>query len=308
MATLLNNQQHANVLNKIFFGPPGTGKSFKINELTKHSKKVFRVTFHEDFSYYDFVGQYKPIVLQDFDKMISTKESRKDRSPSPVISYDFVPGVFINSYISAYLNKEEDTYLIIEEINRGNCAAIFGDIFQLLDRDILGSKYKIDPSKELKDYLKKEMEKENSNIILPEQLTIPANLKILATMNTSDQSLFPIDSAFKRRWQQEYCPINYKEAELKAVIIEGTTKKWLDFIESVNNKILKYLNNEDKQIGHWFVQPLNNLILEEDFKYKVMSYLYYDVFKHHRPQIFKENSFSKIIDAPIKDIIDGIMG
>lgn len=307
MVTASNTLQlHPNILNKIFFGPPGTGKSFKINELTKHSDKVFRVTFHEDFSYYDFVGQYKPIVLQDFDKMISTKESRKDREPSPVISYDFVAGVFINSYISAYLNKDEDTYLIIEEINRGNCAAIFGDIFQLLDRDNLGSKYKIDPSKELKDYLNKQADALKFNI--PEELSIPSNLKILATMNTSDQSLFPIDSAFKRRWQQEYCPINYKEATLKTVIIEGTSKKWLEFIESVNTKILDYLSNEDKQIGHWFVQPINNLILEEDFKYKVMSYLYYDVFKHHRPQIFKEKSFSKIIDAPIKDIVNGIMG
>jgi 5-methylcytosine-specific restriction endonuclease McrBC GTP-binding regulatory subunit McrB len=288
----LSQQSGVEIYNKIFFGPPGTGKSYKVKELTKDSKNIFRVTFHEDYSYYDFVGQYKPIVIKDYVNKISTKPDPKDseKEPSPVISYEFVPGLFIDSYVTAHNNKDEDVYLIIEEINRGNCSAIFGDIFQLLDRDEMGSKY-------LKE---KGIEYDN--------LSLPPNLKILATMNTSDQSLFPIDSAFKRRWQQEYCKIEYNNVLLKNILIEGTNQKWLDFIAKVNERVLTLLNNEDKQIGHWFVQPTNNLISQDDFKYKVMSYLYYDVFKHNRPQIFNENSFAKIVDKSIAEIVHAIMG
>lgn len=288
------------IYNKIFFGPPGTGKSFKVKTETE-GKKVFRITFHEDFSYYDFVGQYKPVVIRNFDSMISTKENgtRSEKEPAPVISYNFVPGVFTLSYVEAYKNPNEKIYLVIEEINRGNCSAIFGDIFQLLDRDDDGSKYPIQPSSELALYLELQG-------IEYKTLSIPGNLKIIATMNTSDQSLFPIDSAFKRRWQQEYCKIDYNFDALKKVKIEGTKTDWLDFIQEVNEKILNTLNNEDKQIGHWFIQPNNNIISQEEFKYKVLSYLYYDVFKHHREQIFKSKSFSKLVEQSIVGVIDEI--
>lgn len=297
-----------NYFNKIFFGPPGTGKSFKVKQLTEDNKAIknyiFRVTFYEDYSYYDFVGQYKPVVIKDFTKLVAEAPDLKDseKKPMPIISYDFIPGILINSYMQALKTPKETVYLIIEEINRGNCSAIFGDIFQLLDRNEKGSKYPIEKSKELFDFLKNSDINDNST-----SLSLPANLIIIATMNTSDQSLFPIDSAFKRRWQQEYCKIEYNTLALKNVKIEGTDTLWLDFIEKVNEKILKLLDNEDKQIGHWFVQAHNNEISVEDFKYKVISYLYYDVFKYNRT-VFKDNSFSKIVDKSIKEIINGIIG
>ena len=295
-----------NYFNKIYFGPPGTGKSFKVKELTKSIKEeknhIFRVTFYEDYSYYDFVGQYKPVVIKDFQKLIAQKKDLKEseKEPSPIISYDFIPGILIKSYIQALKNPSDTVYLIIEEINRGNCSAIFGDVFQLLDRDHNGSKYPIEKSKELANFLLDQIGDETST------LSLPKNLKIIATMNTSDQSLFPIDSAFKRRWQQEYCKIEYDITILSRVKIAGTNILWLDFIKKVNEKILNLLDNEDKQIGHWFAQEYNNEISEDDFKYKVISYLYYDVFKYNRT-VFKDNSFSKIIEKPIKEIISGII-
>lgn len=291
--------------NKIFFGPPGTGKSFQVKALTENKiikSHIFRVTFYEDYSYYDFVGQYKPIIIKDFERFISeSRDLNGERKPMPIISYDFIPGILIKSYIQALQTPQETVYLIIEEINRGNCSAIFGDIFQLLDRDENGSKYPIEKSKELYDFLKNHKINDISAT-----LSLPHNLKIIATMNTSDQSLFPIDSAFKRRWQQEYCKIDYNCSNLKNVKIAGTNVLWLNFIKKVNEKIINLLSNEDKQIGHWFVQPYNDQITEEDFKNKVIAYLFYDVFKYDR-NIFKDNSFSRIITKPIKELVDGIM-
>lgn len=297
--SLKKAQNENELFNKILFGPPGTGKSHKIKEQTKLSNNIFRVTFFEEYSYYDFVGQYKPIVIKDYDHPILTiKNGRaEEKEPSPIISYKFVPGIFIESYICAKKNHNETIYLIIEEINRGNCSAIFGDIFQLLDRDLNGSKYPIKPSKELYDFLV-------SNDLIEDTISLPSNLKILATMNTSDQSLFPMDSAFKRRWQQEYCPIQYNDSNLNSIFIENTNILWVDFIKKINIKILTILNNEDKQIGQWFIEPVNGVILENDFMYKVISYLYYDVFKHYREIIFKELSFSNIITKNTEILIN----
>lgn len=297
--SLKKAQNENELFNKILFGPPGTGKSHKIKEQTESSNNIFRVTFFEEYSYYDFVGQYKPVVINDYGNPILTiKNGRADeKEPSPIISYKFVPGIFIESYVCAKNKSNETIYLIIEEINRGNCSAIFGDIFQLLDRDLNGSKYPIKPSKELYDFLV-------SNNLTDDIISLPSNLKILATMNTSDQSLFPMDSAFKRRWQQEYCPIQYNDPNLNSISIENTNILWVDFIKKINIKILTILNNEDKQIGQWFVEPVNGIILENDFMYKVISYLYYDVFKHYREIIFKELSFSNIITKNTEALIN----
>lgn len=288
--------------NLIYFGAPGTGKSFHIEELTKN-QKVFRTMFHEEYSYFDFIGQYKPIVsekssqgnyLNARGKLIQSKE--------PIILYDYIAGCFIKSYIEAKLNPDKNIYLIIEEINRGNCAAIFGDIFQLLDRDETHkSKYPISTTVELENYLKE------YNIDNPDKLEIPSNLFVIATMNTSDQSLYPMDSAFKRRWNMKFVPINYNEENLKNTLIEGTEVKWLDFLYSINELIGEKLESENKMLGQWFVKAENNLIYEDDFKNKVLNYLYYDVFKHDRKAVFGEIQYSMIYNKNIKTILNVLM-
>ena len=179
----------------IFFGTPGSGKSHKVNELIK-GKKFHRTTFHPDSDYASFVGCYKPTM--------------KDGE----ISYSFSPQVFTEAYVDAWKNPEEEVYLVIEEINRGNCAQIFGDLFQLLDRNSDGySDYRIKADSDLRDYLYSQLGKGNEGIKNGE-LCLPPNLRIFATMNTSDQSLFPMDSAFKRRWDWEYIPVDYNEIRL----------------------------------------------------------------------------------------------
>ena len=154
------------------------------------------------------------------------------------IRYEFVPQAFTNIYVNSWNDLGNDYYLVIEEINRGNCAEIFGDIFQLLDRS---NDYEITPSKELKEYLTIQFEG-NPNID-GNKLVLPPNLNILATMNTSDQSLFPMDSAFKRRWDWEYIPINYEfsddnqSSKFRVKISENESFSWLSFIKSVNEYI-----------------------------------------------------------------------
>lgn len=288
--------------NLIYFGAPGTGKSFHIEETTKN-QKVFRTMFHEEYSYFDFIGQYKPIVSEKtFIGGYKNNRGVEISGREPVILYDYIAGCFIKSYIEAKLNPDRNIYLIIEEINRGNCAAIFGDIFQLLDRDETHkSKYPISTTVELENYLKE------YNIGNPDKLEIPSNLFVIATMNTSDQSLYPMDSAFKRRWNMKFVPINYNEENLKNTLIEGTEVKWLDFLYSINELIGEKLESENKMLGQWFVKSENNLISEEDFKNKVLNYLYYDVFKHDRKAVFGEIQYSMIYNKNIKTILNVLM-
>ena len=188
--------------NQIFFGAPGTGKSFRIKKRTSAAEKanrVYRTTFHPDYDHSSFVGGYKPINKPILD------EDGREKPHQFQIAYDFIPQVFTLAYVEAWNNLDKDYYLIVEEINRGNCAEIFGDIFQLLDRDEDG--YPIIPSQELLIYLQTHLSDEGADGIANGQMTLPPNLNILATMNTSDQSLFPMDSAFKRRWDWIYVPI-----------------------------------------------------------------------------------------------------
>ena len=183
---------------------------------------------------------------------------------------------------------------MIEEINRGNCAEIFGDIFQLLDRN---SDYDITPSNELKQYLVKELGQDSPGVANG-NMRLPLNLSILATMNTSDQSLFPMDSAFKRRWDWEYIPIDYEKSlnnqssEFQVVISDAEKFYWIDFIKKVN-EIIK--NNEnlgmDKCIGNYFIKAKDNIITLEEFINKAVFYLWNDVFKDEVDSIFEENSF-----------------
>ena len=265
-------------LQQIYYGAPGTGKSYKINEITKSTKNFTRTTFHPDSDYSTFVGCYKP-TMEPTGTIVGGKEQTK-------ISYSYVAQAFLQAYTDAWKNTSEPYYLIIEEINRGNCAQIFGDLFQLLDRDENGmSSYGITPDKDIANYLRKEFAKseiENADIKNGNTMMLPSNLYILATMNTSDQSLFPIDSAFKRRWDWEYVPI--EDAGKKHYIKVGNKKyDWWTFIDTINNSIDHITGSEDKKMGYWFVKPQNNdrEITAKQFVGKVLFYLWNDVYKDY---------------------------
>ena len=236
------------------------------------------------------------------------------------IIYTFTPQAFTNAYVKAW-NSKEDIYLIIEEINRGNCAQIFGDLFQLLDRvDDGRSEYPIDADSDLANYIGKELSgstrddfpegvKEGKKLLLPE------NLYIWATMNTSDQSLFPIDSAFKRRWDWEYLPIGYKN---KWTIEIGEKKyNWVDFQQKINNLIFGVDNSEDKQLGDYFVNAdrTGGVISADTLLNKILFYLWNDVCKDDPDQIFrwmdggreKSIKFSEFFDADRDRKLQGFM-
>ena len=333
----------------LFYGAPGTGKSYKIKvQLEGVSKEnIFRTTFHPDSDYSTFVGAYKPTmekpidkiyakgeliskltemkeggvtyspqkfgakywrslkqlnlsdkkdILQacgmsdnytvEFDKGMAVGEEYLACSNESRIIYSFVPQAFLNAYIQAYKKSEEKVYLIIEEINRGNCAQIFGDLFQLLDRDVNGkSEYGIKADADLKSFLEEELGEDNPGI-KDGELCLPSNLYIYATMNTSDQSLFPIDSAFKRRWDWEYEPIKYKNTDWK-IVIDGTEYSWTSFQRKVNDKILSATSSEDKMLGDYFVNPSDGIITDKVLLNKILFYLWNDVCKDGEGDIFK---------------------
>ena len=280
-------------LQQIYYGAPGTGKSFEVRrqveKLTKqkddeNNPYVFRTTFHPDYDYSSFVGCYKPTM------------EGKD------IIYSFVPQTFTVAYIKAWKEYKQDEQnpkpvcLVIEEINRGNCAQIFGDIFQLLDRKNGFSESPINADKDLCDYLNGLNELPNE-AINNNKLQLPPNLYILATMNTSDQSLFPMDSAFKRRWNWKYTSI--VDAGMGFQIdIEGAKYNWWDFVNKMNNIIEEKIESEDKKLGYFFAG--NNPIIDADcFVSKVLFYLWNDVFKDAELEgtPFKEHSFYKLFNA-----------
>lgn len=210
-------------------------------------------------------------------------------SKIPPITYTFIPQVFTKAYVKAWEEMKLETprpvYLVIEEINRGNCAQIFGDIFQLLDRNESGySEYPIDIDEDLKNYLVQELGADSEGI-KNGKLCLPPNLNLLATMNTSDQSLFPMDSAFKRRWDWEFVPIRYSKDEAKdekdnfhtfEIEIGGKKYKWTDFLQKVNAKILSVTDSEDKQMGEYFIKKS---VDQKTFINKVMYYLWSEVGK-----------------------------
>ena len=297
-------------LQQIYYGAPGTGKSKAIKDLT-FGEDVIRTTFHPDSDYASFVGTYKPIteevVLRDcYGKKViddETKEVVKEER----IAYKFIPQAFLEAYVKAWkkLGSGKKQYLIIEEINRGNCAQIFGDLFQLLDRNEYGfSDYPIVTDKDMQKNLEKEFEgweitnKDKINqlygeanmvslIMKGERLVLPSNLYIWATMNTSDQSLFPIDSAFKRRWDWKYVPIREgrdKEtnAPLNWYINTGDKQyDWWSFISKVNKLIGSLTNSEDKKLGYFFCKAKDGEIDADLFVSKVIFYLWNDVFKDY---------------------------
>ena len=328
-------------LQQIYYGAPGTGKSHTINELTE-GESVIRTTFHPDSDYSTFVGAYKPTMglLPICDELGQPMKIDSTVLHKEQIIYEFADQAFLQAYVQAWKFYAENSdvakkqYLIIEEINRGNCAQIFGDLFLLLDRNDNGfSVYPINADKDMKKQLAKAFKKDGVTLAIPnadkinalykgkdivskvlsgEILVLPNNLYIWATMNTSDQSLFPIDSAFKRRWEWQYMPIGkgYDEngQEIKWAI-EGATQKydWWSFLEKINAQIGEATQSEDKKLGFFFCKATDGVISAEKFVGKVISYLWNDVFKNNgfEGPIFKdvdgtELSFAKFYKSDMK--------
>lgn len=314
----------AESLQQIYYGAPGTGKSFTIDDKTDDGNSV-RTTFHPDSDYASFVGAYKP-TMEDvpISATYQTKEgsygeylTKTEKHPGTErkIVYKYVPQAFLKAYVAAWSNLDTPYFLIIEEINRGNCAQIFGDLFQLLDRNNAGSSsYAIHADEDISQFLSSdnkgfaalsdeqkdairafELHKDNGktqavgqNILDGKLLLLPPNLYIWATMNTSDQSLFPIDSAFKRRWNWKYMPIEYNPLDKKTqqpidwkFQIGDNLYSWGQFLGKINPEIYTLTESSDKQMGYFFAKADNatGIISEDVFLNKVLFYLWTDVFK-----------------------------
>ena len=293
--------------NRILFGAPGTGKSFTLNRekdlLLADGGEYERVTFHPDYSYANFVGTYKPVPCKDSDD--------KD-----AITYSYVPGPFMRTYVKALQNSKTDTpkpfLLVIEEINRANVAAVFGDVFQLLDRgDDEVSEYPIQASEDIKKYLAGEL---GGNPDDYSEIRLPDNMFIWATMNSADQGVFPMDTAFKRRWDFTYLGIDDSEAGIvgkKVVLGQGDYRRiveWNVLRKAINNELLTYKVNEDKLMGPYFISKKNlpegemidPAVFTRIFKNKVIMYLFDDAAKQKRITLFggcdekAKNQYSKI--------------
>ena len=368
--------------NRIVFGAPGTGKSFKLNvekdQLVQSEEQYERVTFHPDYTYANFVGTYKPVMINSNgdinqndkeiievlnDKSISAQEKYdklydkfkddnsltrlsiliglydggnfvakradgSDVAKSSVeknhgkaikpyvnlinnntngnISYKYIPGPFMRLLVKALLNPGKPYLLLIEEINRANVAAVFGDLFQLLDRDDNEeSEYPVEASEDIKKYLKEYGLERN-------KIKIPNNMFIWATMNSADQGVFPMDTAFKRRWDFDYIGINNNENQIENIKFDisvtnknDSTKPMPIYWNALRKSINKYLSdnkiNEDKQLGAYFIsKKILNSGRDQDFistfKNKVIMYLFEDAAKQKRMNMFSGSS-SKGFDA-----------
>ena len=317
---LIPNKDDLGALQKIYYGAPGTGKSFTIDDKTDDQNSV-RTTFHPDSDYASFVGAYKPtmepVPITTFNgtQPLYAKPNSDHPGTEKKIVYKYVPQAFLKAYVAAWSNLDTPYFLIIEEINRGNCAQIFGDLFQLLDRNNAGSSsYTIHADEDISQFLSGdskgfaslsdeqkdvirafELHKDNGKtqavgqaILDGKLLLLPPNLYIWATMNTSDQSLFPIDSAFKRRWNWKYMPIEYHPIDKKTqqpinwkFQIGDNIYSWGQFLSKINPEIYTLTESSDKQLGYFFAKADNatGIISEDVFLNKVLFYLWTDVFK-----------------------------
>lgn len=299
--------------NLIYFGAPGTGKSYQLNKLAKGSfakKNIRRVTFYPDYTYSQFVGCFKPY----------------SEPGSKEISYEFVEGPFLKTYLDAIAHPYDNFVLLIEEINRANPAAVFGDVFQLLDRDKSGnSVYSVAASKEMADciggyldalkddtdvrddierYYDPDIDFDDFSEMACEDLSLPPNMYIWATMNSADQGVFPMDTAFKRRWSFKYIGIDAgadkpledgrKISELEVPIsINGinTLIVWDKLRRRINGLMKTLRINEDKFLGPFFISPNDlNDRFGDVFKDKVLLYLYEDIGKLKRGRLFSDEA------------------
>jgi hypothetical protein len=269
--------------NLIVYGAPGTGKS---KYLEDNFSNLTRVVFHSEYSYYDFIGSYKPTPLY---KQVETSLRRISGEGfevgEPIIDYQFRPGPFINVLINAVRRSDIKFTLLIEELNRANAPAVFGDIFQLLDRKTDGSShYKINPSEELKNYL---MSIEDVRRKFIDGLFIPKNMNIVATMNSADQGVFVLDSAFKRRWKFKYMSIKEKGFTHENSLITYAREdfKWRHILSSINRKLKNLGINEDRLIGPYFISP-REIEDSTSFSSKLLIYLWDDVLRLKRENFF----------------------
>lgn len=297
-------EHHRNV---IFFGPPGTGKSYELAALVRDHLKaapddVFRITFHPETSYFDFVGTYKPVV--GWLRTVNTftgHDGRGDASREPRVYYAFDPGPFSLALARALRHPEQRVVLVIEEINRGNCAAVFGDVFQLLDRaredradaPYGTSEYPIFPSSDWARWLDEQVG-DTSPFWKAKRLRLPPNLYLYATMNTSDQSLFPMDTAFRRRWGLRYHGVTPKRSIATRVQRHGLDHQgilWTDLMRALNRVIVEHTRSDDKQVGPWYLRPGmdSDLVPAVEFRSKVLFYLWSDVFRDATTRVFRDD-------------------
>ena len=266
--------------NLILHGAPGTGKSYRIEKLRKDligdEPNYTRVTFHPDYTYSGFVGTYKPVTLEN--------------GENSEITYEYVPGPFMKILTEALMHQDVPYLLIIEEINRANTAAVFGDVFQLLDRDNTGkSQYPVNVSRDMKSYLKKVTE------IDFDEIRIPSNMFIWASMNSADQGVYPMDTAFKRRWSFSYIGLNDSEDEMRkydVILGEKAQQRvnWNKLRNALNDKLTLLGINEDKLLGPFFISEhdmSDEKGFSEVFKDKVISYLFEDAARGKRNKLFK---------------------
>ena len=293
---------------KIVYGAPGTGKSYSLNQQSEKyfGNNIKRVTFYDGYTYGQFVGMYKPTVDE-----------------KNGIGYSYVPGPFMQQLVQSLKNSEDNFCLVVEEINRAKADKVFGNIFQLLDRDNSGkSRYPVSVSEEQLEFLKTKLEdrKDIFEEIKEKGLYIPDNLYIWATMNSADEGVQPLDTAFKRRWKFEYISLNKNEEKfekqrgnIKLIIGKNTTSnlEWNEFRKTVNGKLQEYNITEDRLIAPFFISPDDFTIqISEDtyaldkniFVEKVLMYIFDDLLRHYpkiRNEIFKDDvkTFSKIYEA-----------
>lgn len=298
------NTTNGDAINKIFYGTPGCGKSYHIeyNILGKNKvsgkydkdfkkENIIRTTFYQDYSNSDFVGQILPKVTGD------------------KVEYIFNPGPFTLALIQAISNPTQKVALVVEEINRGNAPAIFGDIFQLLDRDEdTGiSEYGI-KNVSVIDYLNDYNFEIDGEIVKYhfDEIKIPGNMYIFATMNTSDQNVYTLDTAFIRRWDKEKIKNSFADCKFAGTNVPGMDYTWQEFVTAINNHIANHLEdlqiNEDKQIGVFFVKESLLGATPEKFAYKVFDYLWSDVAKLDHGIFFNHfDTLEALITAYEKD-------
>jgi len=306
MDNLLRTEQAANIAgvgtNKIFYGAPGTGKSYRIKvvETGNNDKTKVTTVFHADTQYSDFVGALKP-------------KMGKDDDDKTIVTYEFRPGPFTNALIKALVDKSNHYYLVIEEINRAAAAAVFGELFQLLDREPSGeSSYAIDVSDpDMLEYINLKLNVAGISPIT--QLSIPANLTLLATMNSSDQAVMPLDTAFKRRWSFEYLPIDFSQNSVPNANFAIQTYTglyevtWTTLAEEINNVLIGLGVAEDRLIGPYFLDRKELDTLDNAkaaLQGKLFVYLWDDVLRHLDHNALFASSI-KTFGTLSKDFVDG---